>query len=156
MCIDYTNTYGYATEDYGNSRIRKIELSTGIVTTILTGSKVLYAFGIACDGAGGIYFTDVVYNTLYYSNYSSIVTANSAAQLVAGSASVSGHVDGIGASATFYYPHFIAMDPNNTFVFISDYNSNLIRRMVASRPYYVTTIGSLGHVWSIDSHICRL
>jgi hypothetical protein len=109
-------TYLYVV-DSGNNCIRKVTIATGTVTT-LAGSPTAWGAtdgvgsdarfylpsGITTDGAN-LYVTDLKNNTIR-----KIVIASGAVSTIAGSAGLSGSVDGIGANARFNGPAGITTD----------------------------------------------
>jgi DNA-binding beta-propeller fold protein YncE len=63
---------------------------------------------------------------------------NSAATVVAGSCM--GYADGPGATALFNNPKGIALDPTDQYLYIADTFNSMIRQMVTTAPYMVTTL----------------
>ncbi|MEI6716024.1 MAG: HYR domain-containing protein, partial [Verrucomicrobiota bacterium] len=140
--------------DQFNHTIRKIT-SGGVVTTLAgsagvsgsvdgTGSAALFdnPVGVAVDGNGGVYVADGLNHTIRKITNGGVVTT------LAGSAGVSGSVDGIGSAALFNYPAGVAVDGNGG-VYVADSGNNTIRKITSSGV--VTTLaGSSGVSGSED------
>ena len=122
--------------DSSNSTIRKIVISTGIVTTMagspgLTGStdgsglaaRFIGPEQITTDGTN-LYVTDVSNNTIR-----KIVIATGVVSTLAGSPGVSGSNDGIGSTARFNGPFGITTD--GTSLYVTDFCNSTIRRIRA-------------------------
>jgi sugar lactone lactonase YvrE len=134
----------------GNSRIRKIEIATRVVTTLagstggyLDGTGTLAKFrnptGVTADGAGNLYVAD-------YGNHSirKIVIATKEVTTFAGN-SVTGNTDGIGTSARFYSPTGVAVDGAGN-LYVADSSTNRIRKIeIATRAVTTFAGGSLGY-----------
>lgn len=110
--------------DQGNSAIRKIT-SAEVVTTIAGGPSQLallnYPAAIAIDKLGNLYITDESGRILQYT------TAN-VLYILAGSANVSGLVNGAGTIAQFSNPQGITIDANGN-IYVADKDNNCIRKI---------------------------
>lgn len=150
ITTDGTNLY---VADSGDRLIRKIVISTGVVTS-LVGSYPFgavdargdapsfnYPFGITTDGTN-IYVADTGNNTIRQ-----IVIATGDVTTLAGSG-VLGSTDGIGAAATFNQPVGITTD--NTNLYIADTGNHKIRQIEISTGVVSTLAGS-GVADSIDA-----
>jgi hypothetical protein len=129
IATDGTNLY---VADYGNSTIRKIVISTGVVTTIAgtagttgsadgTGAAATFysPVGIATDGTN-LYVADRGNN-----NIRKILISSGVVMTIAGDPTgASGSADGTGAAATFNSPAGIATDGTNLYV-ADTYNSTI-------------------------------
>ena len=113
ICTDFTNLY---VADGQNNDIRKINLSTGVVTTFATGFSGL-AYGICIDYNGFLYVSDV--------SIKKIDLTTASVSILAGSAT--GFSDGVGASAQFYYP--IGLCVAGTNLYVADSRNNKIRKV---------------------------
>ena len=141
--------------DQNSSTIRKIEIATGIVTT-LCGSPGMWGsadgvgaaarfqlpYGIATDGAN-LYVADYGNSTIR-----KVVIATGAVTTLAGSAGVTGSADGIGAAARFKNPQGITTDGVN--LFVADTNNSTIRKVVIATGAVTTLAGSAGVTGSAD------
>ena len=145
--------YGIATvgtslfvADTGNSTIRKIDIASGLVST-LTGSAgasgstdgtvtaaLFYApGGITTDGTN-LYVADTGNNTIR-----KIDIASGLVSTLTGSAGVSGSTDGTGTSATFNLPFGITTDGTN--LYVADTGNSTIRKIdIASGLVSVSTM----------------
>lgn len=115
-----------------NNDIRKINLSTGIVTTYagtglagfgngpIAGATFHSPYGLAMDGNGDIYVADIVNNAIR-----KITVATGMVTTFAGTGAA-GLTNGPASSATFSYPGGCAFDPAGD-LFISELKNNTIR-----------------------------
>jgi len=118
--------------DTSNNLIRKIVISTGVVTTVAgtgssgsangtgTSASFNYPFGITTDGTN-LYVGDSSNNLIR-----KIVISTGVVTTVAGTGS-SGSANGTGTSASFYYPQGITTDGTN--LYVADYDNHLIRKI---------------------------
>jgi len=142
ITTDGTNLY---VAEYGNHLIRKIVISTGVVTTVAgtgssgsangtgTSASFNYPVGITTVGTN-LYVVD-------YSNHliRKIVISTGVVTTLAGTGS-SGSVDGTGTSASFNNPVEITTDGTN--LYVSDYGNHLIRKIVISTGAVTTLAGT--------------
>jgi hypothetical protein len=134
--------------DQSNNKIRKVVISTGVVTTFAgpaagtttagdtdgTGSAARFRdpFGITLSG-GTLY---VVESTGH--RVRSITVPGAVVTTIAGSTSASsGATDANGTSARFNDPRGIASD--GTYLYVSELGNNKIRRVTIASPYTVTS-----------------
>ncbi len=137
--------------DTANSRIRVMDLTTGMVTTIAGSSTTgwqdgvgsnahfnhPYGMAITKDGST-LYIADVGDNAIRVLN-----TATDAVTTIAGPAY--GWHDGVGAKAQFFDPTGLALTPDESTLYITDFNNHLIRKLdIASAT--VTTIAGQPNV----------
>src|SRR5439155_4578269 len=133
----------YVADTY-NYTVRNIT-PAGVVTTLAglagedgstdgTGSyaRFSYLFGIAVDGAGNVYVTDL-YNTIRKITPAGVVTT------LAGTPGVHGSADGAGSAAQFWQPWGIAVDSAGI-VYVADQANSTIRKI--TRAGVVTSITS--------------
>lgn len=118
--------------DSGNNNIRKIDISTGVVTTIAgstlpgstdgtgTAAKFNEPSGITTDGTN-LYVADSKNNTIRM-----IVIATGEVTKVSGTGSP-GRADGSATAATFLQPKGITTDGAN--LFVTDFDFSLIREI---------------------------
>ncbi len=143
----------YVTDIY-NSTIRKIQ-PDGTVTTYAgtpgrrdtndgTGAAAgfSYPLGLAADNAGNVYVADTYNFTVRKIAAGGVVTT------LAGTAGVSGSLDGTGSSGLFARPTALAADSSGN-VFVADSGSNTIRK-VTSAGVVTTFAGVAGATGSVD------
>jgi len=159
IASDGTNLY---VSENGNNRIRKIELATGIVSTLAgngatasvdaaTGTSASFysPTGLAIVGSD-LYVGDVCWSSCSGANGNTIrkvsLVAPYAVSTVAGAGGTGGFIDGPATTAKFNLPIALATDGTN--IFVSDLNNSVIRRVEPQNNYRVSTLagtGSLGH-----------
>ena len=139
LCVDMSGSNLYIA-DTGNNSIRRMQLSTLNVTTILTGLS--NPQGITCDESN-VYISDTGNHVI---KQYSIVTSN--VSIVAGSNGVVGYADGIFMNGSntgrLNSPRGLTMSTNNTNVYIADY-SNFTIRILSVESFRLTTVaGTVG------------
>ena len=138
--------------DYGNHRIRKI--SGGLVTTFAgqatggtqdgtgTGAQFNNPAGMDIDATGNIYVAD------YGGHVIRKITPDGVVSTIAGRAATPGTDNGNLANASFNNPAAVAYDPARNLLYVSGYNSHLIRKIDLNLPdsdaNYVTTHAGSG------------
>ncbi len=147
ITTDGTNLY---VTDTGNHTIRKIVISTGIVTTLTgsagssgstdgTGSAAQFAgpMGITTDGTN-LYVADTGNNTIR-----KIVISTGAVTTLAGTPPASGGGAGVscGYGCGFASPHGITTDGTN--LYVSDSGWNRIQKIVISTGAVTTAAGDI-------------
>lgn len=152
----------YLTET-GNHRVRKIDLATGVVSTIAgngtpastdaaTGSAASFNIptGLAIIGTdlyvGEICFTCTGTNGNKIRRVS--LTAPHAVTTVAGVGGTGGFADGPAATARFFKP--IAMVSDGTNLFVADFDNSAIRRLEPKKNYRVSTLAGTGSAGQQD------
>ncbi len=155
LCLDGAGNLYVADET--NHSIRKIVISTGVVTTLAgngtagtangtgTGARFGSPTGICYDGAGNIYVAEQGNNRIR-----KIVVATGVVTTVAGS-TTGGYVDGIGTAARFNQPYGICTDGTN--LYVSDYSNHSIRRVIPATGSVTTLAGTQSQV-SYTSGAC--
>jgi len=123
--------------DRGDSKIRKIDIITGQVTTLGTfgGGNPAYNTGLyylAIDASGNLYFVD--------SNQVKEMTPGGTVKVIAGSG-VASFADGTGLSAEFNGLVGIAVDALGN-IYVGDAGNNLIRKITPSGA--VSTLAGTG------------
>ncbi len=138
--------------DNGNNRIRKINYSTGVISTVVgvlfgsvpgsiygytgdggpaTAAKVYYPKGITVDGPGNIYIADWNNHVIRKVNTSGIINTLAGT----GTAGYSGD-GGLALLGQFNYPTDVAVRTDGD-VFVADYDNNRIRRIkIGNEPYF--------------------
>lgn len=133
--------------DTSNHTVRKMT-PAGVVTTLAgtpgsagsadgTGSAARFNTlrGLAVDGSGNVYVADLLNHTIRRITPAGVVTT------VAGSATKSGAVNGIGSTARFNNPYGLAIDTAGN-LYVGDSLNHTIRKMIPSGTgWLVTTIG---------------
>jgi len=151
VTTDGTNLY---VTDRTNSSIRKIVISTGVVSTFVSG--IANPEGITTDGAN-LYVTDVTANVIY-----KIVIATQVKTTLAGgnsgggvtcSGSATGCKDGTGTAAQFNGPREMTTDGTN--LYVADRGNLRIRKIIISSGVVTTLAGdgtaTLGQVDGITT-----
>jgi serine/threonine-protein kinase len=136
--------------DYANSVIRYINVSSGTVSTLAgcvgrtgwtigVGTQASFNFpvGVALDAKGSLALVADGGNLIIRS----IIMSSGFVNIIAGTALVRGFADGIGTSASFYWPTGIALDATGTYAVVTDYNNQLIRLVVVSTSLVTTLAG---------------
>ncbi len=152
IATDGTNLF---VADFSNHTIRKIVISTGVVTTIAgsaglsgstdgtgTAARFNNPHTIATDGTN-LFVTDSTNHTIR-----KIVISTGAVTTITGSAGLSGATDGTGTAARFYTPRGITTDGTN--LFVADSWNNTIRKIVISTRMVSTIAGTAGSSGSTD------
>ena len=152
VTTDGTNLY---VADTKNNTIRKIVISTGVVTTIAgtalvqgsadgtgTDARFYRPYGITTDGTN-LYVADSKNNTIR-----KIVISTGVVTTIAGTALVQGSADGTGTDARFYWPYGITTDGTN--LYVTDSNNNTIRKIVISTGAVTTIAGAAAMPGSAD------
>ena len=131
--------------DSGNNTIRKIEIATGLVTTLAgtaangcidaigTAASFNKPFGIATDG-GNLYVSDSGNNKIRQINI-----ATGKVTTLAGSGA-SGSFDGVGTRASFANPNGLTIDKGN--LYVADTRNSKIRKIVIATGAVSTLAGS--------------
>jgi sugar lactone lactonase YvrE len=123
--------------DLNNSAIRKIEASTGVITTFAT--NVTQPGAMAVDSHGNLYFSAPFAETIR-----EVSASTGAITTVAGSGGYGYSGDGGPAlSADFIEPSGIALDANDN-LYIADTYDNVIRE-VNSSTKIISTVAGNGH-----------
>jgi hypothetical protein len=150
ITTDGTNLY---VGDSDNNLIRKIVISTGVVTTLAgtgssgsvnaTGTSASFNTprGITTDGTN-LYVADALNHLIRQ-----IVISTGVVTTLAGTAGTSGSSNGTGTSASFYQPSGITTDGTN--LYVGDGENHLIRQIVISTGV-VTTLAGTGSSGSVD------
>lgn len=134
ICIDQAGALYVA--DGLNNKIRKINTTTGAVTTLAgsgatgsangTGTAATFNFptGVCADNSGNIYVAD--------DNKIRVISSASVVTTYAGTG-VAGFVEGPAASAQFNVSQAVCLDGSGN-VYVADKNNNKIRKICAVAP----------------------
>jgi len=134
ICYDKTNDVLYVA-DLNNSRIRKIIISTGVVSTIAgsgnsgnadgnaLSAEITNPVDISLDGSGGMFIID--------GNGSSMIRylSNGKVTTVAGDYQYQGHKDTVADKAWFDQPASISYIPSQKIAYLTDQNNHCIRKI---------------------------
>ncbi|MDZ7718842.1 MAG: hypothetical protein U5K72_08510 [Balneolaceae bacterium] len=124
--------YLYVADLFGH-RIRKVELSTGNVSTIAGNGEAGFAdgnlqnarlnrpAGIDIGSDGTVYFSDS-------GNHSIRMIRDNRVTTLAGNGEI-GSADGVGAEAQFNKPYHLVLSKAETFLYISDWENHRVRRL---------------------------
>ncbi len=152
ITTDGTNLY---VSDGLDNTIRKIEISTGAVTTLAgtassigstdgIGAAARFSSpeGITTDGVN-LYVTDTTNSTIR-----KIVISTGSVTTLAGTAVTTGSADGNSAAARFYSPTGITTDGTN--LYVTDTFNSTIRKIVIATGAVSTLAGTAGIPGSTD------
>ncbi len=134
-----------------NKRVRKVTVSTGVISTVAGGGTGAYATGgaatsanigiltgVAVDSAGNIYIA------MQQSRVFKVTVSTGMISLAAGTGAHSYTGDGGQATAaTLRFPFGVAVDSSNN-IYIADTLNNRIRKVTASTGVISTVAGSSG------------
>jgi sugar lactone lactonase YvrE len=141
--------------DTSNHTIRKVT-PAGLVVTTLAGTASIYGSldatgaaarftspaGVAVDSAGNVYVADQSNHTIRKVAATGVVTT------LAGTAGISGSLDGTGAAARFNLPAGMAVDSAGN-IYVADTSNRTIRKVTATGG--VTTLaGTAGTIGNAD------
>ena len=143
--------------DVGNHTIRKVVVTSGVVTTLAgsvemigssdgtgTAARFYNPSGVTMDGTGNLYVADAGNHTIR-----KVVAATGVVTTVAGSANLSGSSDGTGTAARFYNPFGVAVDGSGN-LYVTDSFNNTIRKVVMATGAVTTLAGTAGTAGSSD------
>ncbi len=135
--------------DSQNHTVRQIT-PEGVVTTLAglagssgsvdgTGSlaRLNHPNGLALDRSGNIYLADGINHTFRRITPAGVVTT------LAGKGGSDGSADGIGNSARFFYPNFVALDEAGVAYVTDSFNNTIRKGQLASAPVTITQPQSL-------------
>ncbi|MBI2046895.1 hypothetical protein HYT26_01895, partial [Candidatus Pacearchaeota archaeon] len=133
LAIDSTGNNIYFT-DYTNCRVRRISLATNTTSLVAGNGDCSYAEGTgSAAGFVGVYGIASRGDMLFVSDYDNcrvrkINATTNTTYLAAGGGSCN-YTEGIGSSAGFNNPAGLAANQNGTYLYVSDYTNNRIRRI---------------------------
>ena len=121
-----------------NSCIRKVDLTTRIISTI--AGVGIDPNGMAIDAFGNIIFADATYNCIR-----KITVASGIVTTIAGNGIMGYSGDGgLADSAEFRRPTSVAIDTAGN-IYIADFGNNVIRKIIVSTGIITTIIGNGFH-----------
>lgn len=136
LAIDSVDGFLY-TADFGGRKIRKINISTTVVTTLAgsgssgtadgigTAATFTSPFACALDATNTyLYILDYGGHTLRRLNLSSL-----AVKTLAGKAGTSGNTNGVGLAARFNGPAGLFLDPAGRIAFVAEQAGHLLRKV---------------------------
>src|SRR6266480_964100 len=135
--------------DYGNQRIRKVDVATGIITTVAgngfatflgdggaaTNASLNYPASVALDASGNLYIADPNNNRIR-----KVAAATGIITTVAGGGSSLGD-GGAATSASLYDPTALTLDASGN-LYIADQNNHRIRKVDAATGIITTVAGN--------------
>ena len=140
--------------DTVNNRIRKVTISTGIITTVAgsggtsgsysgdngsaTAATLKYTGGVVVDAAGNVYIADTNNNRIRKVTVSTGIITTIAGSSTSGSYSGD---NGAATSATLDYPYGVGLDTASN-VYIADTDNHRIRKVTVSTGIITTIAGS--------------
>jgi len=148
----FKNPYGVAVDssgnvyiaDYGNHRIRKVAVSTGLISTIAgsgvssyggdggaaTSASIKQPIGVAVDSSGNVYIADTGNHRIR-----KVTVSTGLISTIAGTGTCGYNGDGIDAtSATLCFPTGVSADTSVN-IFIADWIHNRVRKITATGTY---------------------
>ena len=153
VCVDKQGNVYFA--DYYNSRVRKIDATTGVITTVAgTGSTshsgdgglasaagVPYPNSITLDNKGYLYIVEV--NNTNTCRVRKVNISTGIIQTIAGYSSYAHSGDGgLAIHASLFDPHGVSVDPQGN-VYIAQYDDSRIRKIDAATGI-ISTIAGVG------------
>lgn len=149
--------------DYSSATIRRMDLATGLVTTIAgafeqhatvdgvgTAARFNWPAGVAIspDGATALVVDDTHAVVRRIDLHTLQVTT------VAGSPGQSGYVDAIGSAARFDYPEDVVFSPDGGYALIADWDNNAVRKLDLATAEVTTFVapgaGGMDDVRAVD------
>lgn len=119
--------------DYHNQRIRKVDVTTGDLDTVVS-SGISQPAGIAVDGAGNLYFSEPAKHIIRK------LTSSGTLSTLAGKSGSSGSADKTGDQARFSSPCDVAAEADGT-VYVADSGNARVRK-ITSAGVVTTLAGS--------------
>lgn len=127
--------------DYENNRVRRIDATTSIITTVAgpvgSGVELLGALGIALDGAGSLYIADGRNHRIRRLDGSTGIITNVAGN---GTAGFDGEAH-LATTAAFDTPMGVTIDTSGN-LYVADYGNHRIRKVSASSGLVTTVAGN--------------
>ena len=133
--------------DTNNHQIRKVIISTGEVSLLVDQLNNPVDVDISSDGSYA-FFTDFSTNQIH-----KLIISTAEVSLLAGGV-ISGSTNGIGTNALFNGPYGISISSDGSYVIVTDYSGNQIRKVIilTSEVSLLAGGGSLGSANGIGSN----
>ena len=145
--------------DYSNSRVRKITVATGIITTVVgtgtggfagdagqaTSAQINNPTGLAFDSAGNLYIADYNNHRIRKVNTSGIITTVAG---LAGFGYTAAHDGGAATSATLNNPRGVVADAAGN-IYIADTGNNRIRKVAVGTGIITSVTASVNTPYAI-------
>ncbi|GAB4197316.1 MAG: hypothetical protein OHK0022_15590 [Roseiflexaceae bacterium] len=145
--------------DTQNSTVRRIDLATSVVTTVVglagqrgsedgqgSAARLYEPEGLAVSRDGSFaLIADTGNHTIRR-----LDLATGALTTLAGQPRVSGTADGVGALAQFSFPRGVAISPDGSYALVADSNSQTIRRIDLATATVTTFAGGPGQAGGED------
>ncbi|EOD19636.1 hypothetical protein EMIHUDRAFT_75425, partial [Emiliania huxleyi CCMP1516] len=135
--------------DFRNDKILRVEVATGAVTTVAGSGTVGSADGVG--GAAQFYYPSGITispdgSALFVADHLNdkirrVEVATGAVTTLAGSGDC-GSTDGAGGAAQFYRPIDVAISPDGSALFVTDFGNHKIRRVEVATGAVTTLAGS--------------
>jgi DNA-binding beta-propeller fold protein YncE len=153
IALSPDGTYALVTD--GVQRVRRVDMTTGSVTTV-AGSVFGFADGVGSNAKFGGMFQIAIDPTGSFALIGEIANrrvrrldiASSQVTTLAGSGEI-GFQDGIGVNANFSQPWGVSIDPTGTYALVAEYGNQRIRRIVIATGQ-VTTLAGTGTTSAVD------
>ena len=135
--------------DTFNNRIRAVTLTTRAVRTLAGSGSIAFAdgtgasasfarpFGLSVSPDGTTVFVADTFNN----RIRAVTVVTGAVHTLAGSGSPA-YADGLGESASFYYPYDVGVSPDGTTVFVADHGNHRLRQVTVAASAVSTLAGS--------------
>jgi serine/threonine-protein kinase len=134
IAFDSLNDLLYVADE-GNGLIRKITISTGVVSTVAATTTFKNPRGVAVDNSGVVYVADSDNNVIRK------IATNGTVTILAGSPTFkAGYMDGTATQALFNQPIGMAVDGSGN-VYVGDYGNSVIRKIITSTGVVSTFAG---------------
>lgn len=127
--------------DSNNGRIRKMNISTGAVTTLVTG--LLGPSGVAVDGSGNVYVAETSNHVIKVFNAGGTLTST------IGTLGTSGLNNGTLTTSTFSTPVGVAVNSAGTLIYVTDTFNDVVRRVDIGGNAVTTIASGFSRPWGI-------